>query len=94
MVSRYSFRSSAASSSSTGTGHVIPSTGPAQIFSDREAAHAHHRGNLVAAMATDMFAAKDFSNLTHQQPLAWHGVLQISGDTPCRRWKTAREWRR
>ena len=48
--------------------------GTAQVFRDRVAADAHHGGDLVPAMAADVFEAKDFANLTHWQSLAWHGA--------------------
>ena len=48
--------------------------GPAQVFGNRVAADADHGRDLVAAVAADVFEAKDFSNLTHWQSLAWHGA--------------------
>ena len=48
--------------------------GPAQILGDRVAADADHGGDLMTAMAADVFEAEDFSNLTHWQSLAWHGA--------------------
>ena len=51
---------------------------PAQILGHGVAADANHAGDLVPAMAADMFEAKDFSNLTHWQSLAWHGAPQIA----------------
>ena len=48
--------------------------GPAQILGHRVATDADHGGDLVAAMAADVFEAEDFSNLTHWQSLAWHGA--------------------
>jgi hypothetical protein len=48
--------------------------GAAQILRHRVAADPDHGSNLVAAMAADMFEAKNFANLTHWQSLAWHGA--------------------
>jgi hypothetical protein len=45
-----------------------------QILGNRITADAQHDRDLVAAVAADMFEAKNFSNLTHWQSLAWHGA--------------------
>ena len=45
-----------------------------QILGDGVAADPEHDRDLVAAVAADMFEAKNFSNLTHWQSLAWHGA--------------------
>ena len=42
----------------------------AQILGDGVAADPEHDRDLVAAVAADMFEAKNFSNLTHWQSLA------------------------
>ena len=54
--------------------------GAAEILGHGVAADADHDGDLVAAMAADVFEAKDFSNLTHWQSRAWHGAPRIIGD--------------
>src|SRR3954453_16979716 len=75
-----SLRSNAASSSSDGTGQVIPTTA-ARRRSLRHgvAADPDHRRDLVPAMAAHVFEAEDFSNLTHPQSLAWHGAPRVAG---------------
>ena len=53
--------------------------GTAQILRNRVAADAHHRRDLAAAVPAHVLEAKDFSNLTHRQSLAWHGAPRVAG---------------
>ncbi len=59
--------------------------GATQVLRDRVAADADHGRDLVAAVAADVLEAKDFSNLTHGQSLAWHGA-------PRDRWGATVPW--
>jgi hypothetical protein len=49
-------------------------TSTPQILGDGVAADAEHDRDPMAAVAADIFEAKNFSNLTHWQSLAWHGA--------------------
>ena len=72
-----SLRSSATSSSTAGTGQVMPTTAARRRYSGHGvAADADHGRDLVPAMAADVFEPEDFSNLSHWQSLAWHGAPQ------------------
>jgi hypothetical protein len=55
--------------------------GPAQILGHRVAADADHDGNLVAAMAADVFEAEDFSSLDSVRA---RGRISLRGEHPRR----------
>jgi hypothetical protein len=49
--------------------------GPTQVVGNRVAADADRRRDLLAAVASNIFEAKNLRNLTHRQSLASRGPL-------------------